>query len=173
VHEWQHLVFHRLQLESLAESLASRTRLEIELPGVQPHLAEGFAEWSAERIMAPLAERWPLLGLGELEKRADMVQRGPDDQHAVGYALVRTLATNLPDPSGATALLIRHAERPSRILAQPALRKAWTRYRGSPDRLLPAPTYGTLVPEVTFSIEDGYPDVIATRILLPAADAGR
>jgi hypothetical protein len=173
VHEWQHLVFHRLQLEGLAESVGGRPRQEIALPGVQPHLAEGFAEWSAERILTPLAERWPLLSLGELEKRADMVQRGPDDQHALGYALVRALATSLPDPADATALLIQYGEKPSRIVAQPALRKAWGKYRATPDRILPAPTYGTLIPEVTFSIEDGFPDVIATRILLPADNAGR
>jgi hypothetical protein len=27
-----------------------------------------------------------------------------------------------------------------------------------------------LIPEVTFTIEDGFPDVIATRILIPFAD---
>ena len=41
----------------------------VELPGIEPYLAEGFAEWSTERILAPLVARWPLLALGELEKR--------------------------------------------------------------------------------------------------------
>jgi hypothetical protein len=169
VHEWQHLLFRRLQLETLAESLAGRAApTEIDLPGVQPYLAEGFAEWSAERILAPVVERWPLLGVGELEKRADLVQRGTDDQHTLGYALVRAVAVNLPNPSRATALLITQAEQPSRIAAHPALRKAWSRYRGAPDRALPGPSYGTLIPEVTFTVEDGVPDVLATRILLQA-----
>jgi hypothetical protein len=173
VHEWQHLLFHRIQLEMSARSMDSENPLQVELPGVQPYLAEGFAEWSAERILAPLAERWPLLSLGELEKRADMVQRGTDDQHALGYALVQALAIPLPDPSQATSLLLRHAEQPSRILAHPSIRKAWSKYRGAPDRALPGPTYGTLIPEVTFTIEDGFPDVLTTRIHVPAADAGR
>jgi hypothetical protein len=173
VHEWQHLLFHRIQLEMSASSRDRGNPLQVELPGVQPYLAEGFAEWSAERILAPLADRWPLLSLGELEKRADMVQRDTDDQHALGYALVQALAMHLPDPTQVTSLLLRHAEQPSRILAHPSIRKAWSKYRGAPDRALPGPTYGTLIPEVTFTIEDGFPDVLTTRIHAPAANAGR
>ncbi|HEX6434418.1 MAG TPA: hypothetical protein VFZ87_09240, partial [Gemmatimonadales bacterium] len=173
VHEWQHLLFRQIQLEMRARSIPAADALQVELPGVQPYLAEGFAEWSSERILAPLAERWPLLSLSELAKRADMLQRGTEDQHALGYALVRALAIQLPDPSTVTALLLRHAEQPSRILAHPSIRKAWSKYRGAPDRTLPGPTYGILIPEVTFTIEDGFPDVVATRILVPAADATR
>ncbi|HET6779476.1 MAG TPA: hypothetical protein VFH26_11340 [Gemmatimonadales bacterium] len=173
VHEWQHLLFHHVQLEMRARSEPAGDALQLELPGVQPYLAEGFAEWSAERILAPLAERWPLLSLSELEKRADMVLRGTEDQHALGYALVRALAIQLPDPSKVTSLLLRHAEQPSRILAHPSIRKAWSKYRGAKNRALPGPTYGILIPEVTFTIEDGFPDVVTTRILVPAADATR
>jgi hypothetical protein len=173
VHEWQHLLFHRVQLESRTGAANDRAPVQVELPGVQPYLAEGFAEWSAERILAPLAERWPLLSLGELEKRADMIQRGTDEQHVLGYALVQALANHLPDPSEATSLLLRHAEQPSRILAHPSIRKAWSMYRGAPDRALPGPAYGTLIPEVTFTIEDGFPDVVSTRILLPRTDEAR
>ncbi len=169
VHEWQHLLFHRIQLEMRAASGHAAGRREVELPGVLPHLAEGFAEWSAERILAPVAERWPLLSLGELEKRADMVQRDTDDQHALGYALVQALAAHLPDPADVTSLLLRHAEQPSRILAHPSIRKAWRKYRGASDRPLAGPAFGTLIPEVTFTIEDGHPDVLTTRILLPDA----
>ena len=169
VHEWQHLLFHRMQLEMRAASGQGPGHRQVELPGVQPHLAEGFAEWSAERILAPLAERWPLLSLGELEKRADMMQRGTDDQHGLGYALVRALAAQLPEPSQVTSLLLRYAEQPSRILAHPPVRRAWRKYRGAPNRVLPGPAYGTLIPEVTFTIEDGFPDVLTTRVLVPNA----
>ena len=174
VHEWQHLLFHRAQLEMLAQSITGENLLQVELPGVQPYLAEGFAEWSAERILAPLAQRWPLLALGELEKRADMVQRGADEQHVLGYALVRALALQIQEPARVTALLIQHAEQPSRVLTHPGVRKAWARYRRSPDRTLSGPAYGTLIPEVTFTIENGYPDVVTTRILVPGTgDAAR
>ena len=173
VHEWQHLLFRRRQLERFADSLGSRTRPIVPLPGLQPHLAEGFAEWSAERILAPMAERWPLLGFGELEKRADLVQRDADDQHAIGYALVRALASALSDPGRTTELLLRHAELPAKISLEPELQKAWKKSPGLPIRTLRAPTSKSLIPEVTFTIDDGFPDVVATRILVPIDDARR
>jgi hypothetical protein len=167
VHEWQHLLFRQRQLERLADSLGTKVRTTIRWPGIQPHIAEGFAEWSAERILAPVTARWPLLGLGELEKRADLNQRSIEDQHALGYALVGALAAAVPDPATLTELLLRHAEDPSGISREPALRRAWSAYRGAPDRKLAAPTFQALIPEVTFTIDDGFPDVVATRILVP------
>jgi hypothetical protein len=167
VHEWQHLLFRHRQLDTFASRLARQRSSIIGLPGIEPHIAEGFAEWSAERMLAPVVSRWPLLGLGELEKRAGLVQSQSDDQHALGYALVRALAAALPDPARATDLLLRHAAAPGGILAEPVLRKAWRRYRGSPDL---APSHSPLrmvMPEITFTIEDGIPSVVSTRILLP------
>jgi hypothetical protein len=172
VHEWQHLAFKRLQLDDFAASLPEGAIPIVSLPGVQPYVAEGFAEWSAERILGPLIARWPLLGLGELEKRAGLARETADDQHALGYALVRELATVLHDPAVTTRLLLRYAEDPSRIDAEPLLRTAWRRHRGARDYVFAAAMRRVLIPEVTFTIEDGYPDVIATRILVPASGKG-
>jgi hypothetical protein len=172
VHEWQHLAFRRLQLDDFAASLPERVMPIVSLPGVQPYVAEGFAEWSAERILAPLISRWPLLGLGELEKRAGLARENADDQHPLGYALVRELAAVLNDPALTTRLLLRYAEDPSRIDTEPALRAAWRRHRGARDYVFAAAMRRVLIPEVTFTIDDGYPDVIATRILVPASGKG-
>jgi hypothetical protein len=167
IHEWQHLLFRRRQLDVFARGLTTRNPAFIQLPGVQPHLAEGFAEWSAERILRPVAARWPLIALGELEKRADLARPGSQDQHAVGYALMSALAAALPKPGAATTLLLRHAEDPSRIPSEPVLRSAWLRYRRSPSQALRASTYPILTPEVTFTMDQDFPDVITTRILAP------
>jgi hypothetical protein len=35
------------------------------------------------------------------------------------------------------------------------------------------PAGRVLIPEVTFTIEDGFPDVIASRILIPPAGRGQ
>lgn len=172
VHEWQHLAFRRLQLEDFAAGLPEQVMPIVGLPGVQPYVAEGFAEWSAERIMGPLIARWPLLGLGELEKRAALARENADDQHPLGYALVRELAAALHDPVLTTRTLLRYAEDPSRIDTLPALRSAWRRHRGARDYVFAAPTRRVLIPEVTFTIEDGYPDVISTRILVPSRGNG-
>jgi hypothetical protein len=174
VHEWQHLLFRRRQLERFGESLAESDLVGgVRLPGVQPHLAEGFAEWSSERILHPITERWPLLALGELEKRADLTQHSSDDQHALGYALVRALATALHNPGRTIETLLRHPEDLALIPKEPALRRAWIRYRGAPDRQLRSQALPVLIPEVTFTIDDGFPDVVATRILVPSKDAAR
>jgi hypothetical protein len=173
IHEWQHLVFRRRQLQAVTAKAAESINPVVELPGIQPYLAEGFAEWSTERILAPLVARWPLLGLGELEKRAGLVRGGADDQHAMGYALVRALAEALRSPARTTDLLLRYAEHPSGIMTEPSLQKAWRKYSGAPDRILAAAGHRLLIPEVTFTIEDGFPDVIATRILVPIGGDGK
>jgi hypothetical protein len=166
VHEWQHLAFRRLQLDDFATRLPEPAAL-VTLPGVQPYVAEGFAEWSAERILSPVVSRWPLLGLGELEKRAGLAREGARDEHVLGYALVGQLAAVLHDPAATTRLLLRYAEDPVRIDTEPALRAAWRRHRGARDYVFAAAMRRVLIPEVTFTVEDGFPDVIATRILVP------
>jgi hypothetical protein len=171
VHEWQHLLFRRQQLERFADSLSRPDSLSLRLPGLEPHLAEGFAEWSSQRILLPIASRWPLLILGELEKRADLTRHGPDDQHTLGYALVEALATALGRPARAAQMLLRHADDPAAVFREPALRKAWAAYHGAADKSLPAPRYQALIPEVTFTVDDGFPDVVATRILVPLTNA--
>jgi hypothetical protein len=171
VHEWQHLLFRRRQLERYARSPRRDGMLGFQLPGVQPYLAEGFAEWSSERILRPVTDRWPLLALGELEKRADLNRRTEPDQHALGYALVGTLFSVLKNPRQTTELLLRHAEDPEGIAEEPALRRAWSAYRsGERERKDGTPGLMVLIPEVTFTVEDNYPDVVTTRILVPSAD---
>jgi hypothetical protein len=139
----------------------------VELPGIEPYLAEGFAEWSTDRILAPVVARWPLLALGELEKRAGLAQENAEDHHSIGYALVRALAAELPDPAATTRLLLRHAAQPSGLAAEGALRRAWLAFARKPDRVFLVPASRILVPEVTFTIEDGFPDVVGSRILIP------
>jgi hypothetical protein len=167
VHEWQHLIFRQQQLQEFTRRLPAPAAPVVELPSIEPYLAEGFAEWSTERILAPLVTRWPLLALGELEKRAGLAQDNAEDQHAVGYALVRTLAAELRDPTAATKLLLRHAAQPSSLGTERALRRAWREHAAKPDRVFPVLASKILVPEVTFTIEDGVPDVITSRILIP------
>jgi hypothetical protein len=167
VHEWQHLLFRRKQLASFASALPRGATPLVDIPDVEPYLAEGFAEWSSDRILAPVRERWPLLGLGELEKRAGLGSEDANDQHSVGYALVRALEDAVGSVQTTTRLLLANAERPGRIARRPALVQAWKKYARAPDRVLPIVPRRILIPEVTFTVEDRYPDVIASRILVP------
>jgi hypothetical protein len=169
VHEWQHLQFRRRQLEAFVAGLPSHRAAIVELPWADPYLAEGFAEWSTEQILAPLVERWPLLSFAELQKRAGLALTGEDDQHTIGYALVKALGTALEDRNVTTDLLLRHAEQPSRIMSHRAVRQAWRRFRLTHPSEVTTPAQRFLIPEVTFTIEDGFPDVVTSRILIPPA----
>jgi hypothetical protein len=173
VHEWQHLLFRQRQLDAFVSGLPRHRAAIVQLPWAEPYLAEGFAEWSTEQILAPLAERWPILSLGELQKRAALAQKGAEDQHVLGYALVRALADAVGDRAVTTDLLVRHAEDPSRLVRHPRVRGAWNQHRTAPDRVFTMPAGRVLIPEVTFTIEDGFPDVIGSRILIPPAGRGQ
>ena len=168
VHEWQHLLFRRIQLGRFSSTIASGDLSFVELPGLDPYLAEGFAEWSSERILQRLHARWPLLALGEMEKRAALSSERLEDQHSLGYALVAALAQALGDSARTTRLLLANAESPAGIAAQRELKLAWKPYAWAADQVSAVPARRILIPEVTFSVEDGFPDVITSRIIVPA-----
>ena len=165
VHEWQHLLFQRRLLAAIEPDSAGPAVL----PGLNPWVAEGLAEWRAERILAPFTARFPLLGMAELEKRARLARSRPDDQHVLGYRMVRALSAAVPDDARVAALLERAAVDPSgsAVLSDPDVGRAWAAFRREPDRTISAPSRRALVPELTFTIEDEYPDLVRTRIVTP------
>ena len=165
VHEWQHLLFQRRLFSAIQPDSAGPAVL----PGLDPWVAEGLAEWRAERILAPFIARFPLLGVAEVEKRVRLARSRPDDQHVLGYRMVRALSAALPDDARVVALLERAAVDPSgrAILSDPDVSRAWARFRQEPDRTITAPSRRALVPELTFTIEDEYPDLVRTRIVAP------
>ena len=168
VHEWHHLAFERLRRLGLRADGAN----VMVFPATDPFVAEGFAEWRTERLLAPLAERFPLLALGEAEKRARLARTSADEQHVLGHAMVRALAGVLPDDARRLALLLEAATDPRAVPQAPEVRRAWARF-GGPELVISAPSRRVLIPETTFTIEDGFPDVIGTRIVIPAAERSR
>ena len=165
VHEWQHLLFQRRLLAAVTPDGIGPAVL----PGVDPFVVEGLAEWRAEVIMAPFTAREPLLGVAESEKRARLARSRPDDQHVLGYSMVRALAAAVGDDSAVVALLERAAVDPrgTSVLADPRVARAWAALRREPDRTIVAPSRRALVPELTFTIEDEFPDLLRTRIVVP------
>lgn len=165
VHEWQHLLFQRRLLSSIVPDSAGPAVL----PGVDPYVVEGLAEWRSERILAPFTARQPLLGVAEREKRARLARSRPDDQHVLGYAMVRALAAAVGDDSATVSLLERAAADPSAmaVLADPRVARAWSALGRSPARTIAAPSRRALVPELTFTIEDDFPDLVRTRVVVP------
>lgn len=160
IHEWQHLIVERVRRNALRPDGEV-----VVLPSIDPFVAEGIAEWRTERLLDPLAARIPLLGLGEAEKRARLALAGDTEQHVLGYNMVRAFAAvPLPDERR-MQLLFGAAADPRTLPAAPEMRRAWARF-GGPELVVPAPSRRVLIPETTFTIEDGYPDVVSTRIIL-------
>lgn len=162
VHEWQHLLHdHRRRGGMLA---ARRVGEQVRLTPLDPYLAEGLAEWWSQRIMEPWIERFPLLGLGEAEKRLSLPD---DDPHVLGYRMVAALAQALGSDSETVAVLLRHADSPSQVLQDRRVVGAWGGQRG-PDHTIPRRGSISIVPETIFRVIDREPEVVETRIKVPS-----
>ena len=107
--------------------------------------------------------------MAELEKRVRLARSRPDDQHVLGYELVRSLNAAVPNDARVVTLLERAAvdQAGRALLADPDVAQAWAGFRREPDHTITAPSRRALVPELTFTIEDEYPDLIRTRIVPP------
>ena len=167
IHEWQHILFERIRLQR-AVARTARAGTPVTLPSTDPYVAEGFAEWRTERALSPIVAQLPLLGLPEAEKRARLALTDPADPHVLGYLLVRAAADGIADPGRVSAALLRRGDDFTLLAADPVFAGRWARYAAAPDRVLMVPSRRVLVPETTFTVEDGYPDLVSTRILQPS-----
>ncbi|MES2125081.1 MAG: hypothetical protein V4503_10390 [Gemmatimonadota bacterium] len=162
LHEWQHLLFEGARLEPGAPGLRIEGS-ELRLVDGNPWLAEGAAEWATEAVLAPARSSTPLLPLMEAIKRASIGLNGGDDPHVLGYLLVRALATR--DTNSA---LLR--ERLVRLLHDPVALGREYHLEGSPRGSSPIrltrPAYAGLIPEITFTWDDGVADHLSRRLLV-------
>ena len=156
VHEWQHLLHEHLRDSAGVFPAGGSVRLT----QLNPYLAEGLAEWAAEQILLPLSERYPLLRLGEAEKRLSLVE---DDPHVLGYAMVRAVSIALRDPHSTVMLLLKAGTDPALVLRDPRVASAW-RGLTAPDRSIPRRGGINLIPETSFQLIDEEPDVLETHI---------
>lgn len=163
VHEWQHLLEERRRRLALASGKGD----VIVLPAIDPFIAEGLAERRTEILLAPVVARFPLLGVAEVEKRTRLAAGGGNEHHVLGYAMVRALEEAVPDAARRARLLELAADDLGAVTGAPELSRAWRGHARAADLRLDAPSRRVLVPETTFTIEDRYPDVTATRIVTP------
>jgi hypothetical protein len=160
VHEWEHLAFeyHR-RLRDTRDTSAVVT-----LRGADPYVAEGMAEWRTDQLLSPLAERFPLLLAGEAEKRTRL-SADTTEAHALGYLLVRALAAIVPDPVARVQLLLAAADDPASVTSDHVVASAWAAYHSSPDLSYGGTGRRALIPETTFTVEDGFPDPVAMKVM--------
>lgn len=164
VHEWIHIL-HEHAREKTGRAWRMSPSGSAHYQPVTPVLAEGFAEWEAERAMAPLLTTFPLLGIFETEKRSAMAAESPDDPHLVGYRLVGGVAGRLGEP-GVIRLFVQRATDPDELARAPELKLARppsARSRGGSSVIAAR----SVLPETRFTVDDTYPQVIGVRIVVP------
>jgi hypothetical protein len=114
-------------------------------------------------VLEQLAARFPLLAMGEREKRLRIARSNPDEPHVLGYLLVGALAAAVPDERDRLGLLLVASNDPA-VVMRSDLVDGWQPHASAPDLELGTRGGRALVPEMTFTLEDGYPDVIRLRI---------
>ncbi len=163
IHEWQHILHeHRRQVDPRARGFRLEGR-QVMVRQLDPFIAEGMAEWLTEVILEPVSVDYPIVALGEAEKRVSLPDENP---HHVGYRLVRVLAATLRDVPATMNLLIRGGSEPAVIMSDRRLVSAWSRFAGA-DRLISRRGGPVLVPQMLFTVEDAIPELLESRILGP------
>ena len=78
---------------------------------------------------------------------------------------MRALAQAVPDPARRMTLLLAASDEPAAAVRGTELERAWGRWRGTAPLERPASGRRVLLPELTFTVEDGFPDILRFRIL--------
>ncbi|HEU4799169.1 MAG TPA: hypothetical protein VFS94_00930 [Gemmatimonadales bacterium] len=159
LHEWQHLAFERVRRLRIANDTGDIVALH----APDAWIAEGVAEWRTSRVLEQLAQRFPLLAVGEREKRLRIARSNPDEPHVLGYLLVGALAAAVPDEQDRLGLLLAASNDPA-VVMRSELVDGWQQHASAQDLELGSRGGRALVPEMTFTLEDGFPDVIRLRI---------
>jgi hypothetical protein len=143
----------------------------VTLRGADPYVAEGVAEWRTDQLLRPLAERFPLLLAGEAEKRTRLAADATEP-HALGYLMVRALAAVVPDPAARVQRLLTAADDPASVTSGQPVPAAWSRYASSPDLAYGGSGRRALIPQTTFTVEDGFPDPVAVKVTVGGGKPG-
>lgn len=162
LHEWQHLLIEAARLEPGAPGLRVNGG-ELRLVDGNPWLTEGAAEWATEAVLAPARASTPLLPLMEALKRGSIGLTGADDPHVLGYLLVRALASRGGNPALLRERLVRLLHDPAALAREYHLEG---NPRGSAPIRLTRPAYAGLIPEITFTWDDGVADHLSRRLLV-------
>ncbi len=160
IHEWQHLLMERHRLSMPEGGTLQADAVGLRVVASDPFLAEGFAEWMSERVLAPIVAQVPLVGLGDGWKLAVLEANNGADPHVLGLQMMRALEAAMGAPDRAMAAVLSRGESPAAVAAGVP---AW-RASPLPDRRVPIDGRRRLVPETIFTVEDGVGDVSATVI---------
>jgi hypothetical protein len=71
----------------------------------------------------------------------------------------------MPDAVARVQLLLAAADDPAVVTSDPVVASAWAAFRSSADLSYGGTGRRALIPETTFTIEDGFPDPVAVRVM--------
>ena len=160
VHEWHHLVAARRRLRGPHPAALTDDGTELRLRELDPWLAEGFAEWATDESLRPGRPALSLLLFSQAVKR--LAAQDSTDPHLLGYRLVRAAAARTTTSSLRDRLVA--------ALHDPA---AFARQLGLTGRgrlpllELHRPPNAAVIPEVTFTWDDGLAFDMTRRLVIP------
>ncbi|HEY4102081.1 MAG TPA: hypothetical protein VGM20_14515 [Gemmatimonadales bacterium] len=162
LHEWNHLLAKQRRLAGPHPPEIVVTPSQVELREADPWLGEGFAEWATDAALAPAGASSALLRLTQAEKRLAIATTHRDDPHSLGYELVSAAAARR-DRGETRDMLVRHLDSPQGAAA--ALHLSG---RGKAQPLvLDRPANAAVIPEITFTWDDGAIFDLSRRLVLP------
>ncbi|MEO5826153.1 MAG: hypothetical protein ABIR59_09725 [Gemmatimonadales bacterium] len=162
VHEWQHLLFEGGRLEGAGWGIVESGR-ELRILDSDPWLGEGAAEWATETALAPVHRGMPMLAFMEAEKRSGIALASDDDPHVLGYLLVRALVERADNVVQVRDRLLRHLHDPAALAAA----FGWPRPDGAATITLARPVTRAVIPEITFTWDEGVAELVQRRLIVP------
>ncbi len=163
IHEWHHLLAAERRLEGSHPPALRMLPQALELRADDPWLSEGFAEWATMVTLQPGGRDAALMLLSQAEKRLAISTANPDDPHLLGFRLVDALAARLHGAVPVRELLVASLH----DLAAVARRGGMAGNRGGPPRTLNRPANSAVIPEITFTWDEGLAFDVSRRFIIP------
>ena len=162
LHEWHHLIASQRRLAGDHPAALIGSSAQLHLREADPWLGEGFAEWATEETLRPAGESAALLRFTQAEKRLGIGMRDLNDPHLLGFRLVRA--------AGARASRAAFRDRLVPDLHDPRVRwPARLHLDGvsrTPPLRLDRPANAAVIPEVTFTWDEGLAFDISRRLVI-------
>jgi hypothetical protein len=161
LHEWNHLIAEERRLVGAHPPAVIAGPVQLQLREENPWLSEGFAEWATDQVLRPAGASAGFLRFTQAEKRLGIAIGTPHDPHALGAALVRAAATRLPQPGALRDLLVTHLD----DLGAVATAIGFLSQRRT-DLTLTRPATAVVIPEVTFTWDEGAASGLSRRLVI-------
>jgi hypothetical protein len=162
LHEWNHLLAaqHRLAGAHPAALVSSSWQLQVREE--DPWLAEGFAEWATDEVLRPAGASAGFLRFNQAEKRLGIATADPNDPHVLGFRLVRAAASTHRTPALRDLLVqnLHDLDRFGHAAGLPGAGKGRV-------IMLQRPATAIVIPEVTFTWDDGAVFDLSRRLVIP------